>query len=134
MGTLFRLPPALLAALPLLMGPAAWATDCGAGGGCVPSAEAACACGPPACHPCCDAATDAATPAAAPVCACWQAPAEPLAPVAPTTDPAPAPTALGLPPSPRIAAVAPNVLRSSPGTPPPAAGRSLRAWLCVWRI
>ncbi|MFH5804794.1 hypothetical protein [Alienimonas sp. DA493] len=130
MGTLLRLPPALLAVLPLLTGPAAWANDCGCGVGCEPAAvaDAGCGCDDAACAIDENRAIDDGC-----ACGCVVERPEPLSPAAPGGEPPPIPAAA---PSRPIAVAAANaglLLRNSE-EPDPAATPPRRALLCVWRI
>ncbi len=129
MGTLLRLPPALLAVLPLVLGPAAWAMDCGCDTRCGTVAEATvCACRPTGCDTCCDT-----TGPAAEGCGCGCEPVVPLAPAVPTTESVFVPAAVPPAPFPSTGADAKSVAGRDVREPDPAASPPVRVRLCVWR-
>ena len=134
MERFLRLPPALLAALPLLFGPAAWAIGCDCGAACAAAeTAAACPCGPAGCGgACCE--TPAETPAGPTRdCDCGCEPLVPLLPVATTAEPVPVPAAPALPATRRIAADDLQTVKQGVGEPDPAASPPARVRLCVWR-
>ncbi|NNJ26673.1 hypothetical protein [Alienimonas chondri] len=135
MSSLLHLPLALLAALPLLLGPAAWAADCGCAALCGTGAETAavCECGPADCAACCDASGHEDDEPSTAGCACGCEPAAPVAPTVPTVDPVPVPSALALPPAWRGVTNESVSLERTSGDAPPATNARRRSQLCVWR-
>ncbi|MEM9702973.1 MAG: hypothetical protein AAF907_11080 [Planctomycetota bacterium] len=131
MASFLRLLPALIAAAPLLVGPAAWATDCGC-----PTADGealSCECGPIECGACGDATGGESGDHAAEPCPCGCDARGPIAPTVPQTESAPTIPVVFLPPQRREIAEAKRTAAGAdaPQTLPEQSER--RARLGVWR-